>query len=289
MKTMEYAIWCDWRRPPTGRREPVGRIYFGHETCEHLLPSVSEAIAFLDLLNTGPDTGITLVTPFLSPNGLRRTLDLIHSLAVRLGRLEVVCSDWGLIYALGNHCTVTTVLGRVLTAQVTDPRLVRLVGGDCSEPSHRTIRHVDGTVCVLKAAQPTVPLQAHYQGCWVDKKEAIALLSCYGVQRCELNNVAQGIALAFSDMRYTLHLPHVLVSVMRTCPGENEDFNVRRQCPCSPRTAAGRAIVWSHRTLPFELYRRDNALYYEQPEPPDNLDTLPVDRIVYPTNHFLSD
>lgn len=286
MKAMEYAIWCDWRQPPEDFNQLVGRIYFGHETCEHLLPSRPEAITFLDRLAVGPDTGITLVTPFLSPNELQRTLDLIHSLAERLGHLEVVCSDWGLVYALHSHSMVTVVLGRLLTAQVTDPRLTRLVSGGCPEPPPKTILHVDGTVCVLKSAQPTVPLQIHYQGCWVDRAEAIALLSHYGVQRCELNNTAQGIDLGSSDLRYTLHLPHVLVSVMRTCPGDREDFNARPQCPCSPQSASGQTIPWFHSTLPFDLFRRDNALYYKWPEPPENLDSLPVDRIVYPADHY---
>jgi hypothetical protein len=220
---------------------------------------------------------------------LTRTLDLIHSLAARLDRLEVVCSDWGLVYSLHDHAMVTVVLGRLLTAQVTDPRLIRLVTGHRPEPLPRTVFHVDGTVCVLKSAQPTGPLQTHYQGCWVDKAEAIALLFHYGVKRCELSNTAQGIALAFSDMRYTLHLPHVLVSVMRTCPGENEDFNTRPQCPCSSQTGAGQPISWAHYSLPFDLFRRDNALYYKHPELPDNLDILPVDRIVYPTNQYFLD
>lgn len=285
---MDYAIWCDWRRPPEGFQQPVDRIYFGHETCEHLLPSPSEAIAFLDHLAVDPATNITLVTPFLSPNGLQRALDLIHSLTGRLARLEVVCSDWGLLYALHCHCQVTVVMGRLLTAQVTDPRLVRLVTGCCPVPPPKTIHHMDGTICVLKSRPPTARLRTHYQGCWVDKANAVALLSRYGIQRCELSNTAQGIALAFSDLRYTLHLPYVLVSVMRTCPGENEDFNVRAQCPCDPQTAGTRAIPWSHPTLPFELLRRDNALYYKWPELPDNLDTLPVDRIVYLAGDYFS-
>jgi hypothetical protein len=280
MTAMEQALWYDWRvgDRPLPRAD---RIYYGHETCERLLPSRRRAQAFAASLAQRPGSRLTLVTPFLTDDGLRRVLALIDILLTRLGELEVVCSDWGLVHELSRERTVTLVLGRLLTAQVTDPRIPRLLEQSPSERTPREIRHMDGTRCALKPAFASDSLRQHYRSCWVDKPEAIALLGRYGIGRCELSNAAQGLALAFSGLRYTLHMPEVLVTVMRTCPGRGEDFNrPPAACPCTGDPAAGRPVAWSHATLPVALFRRDNALYYHWPAIPDDLHRLPVDRIV---------
>jgi hypothetical protein len=193
----------------------------------------------------------------------------------------VVCSDWGLLHELGRYPGATIVLGRLLTAQVTDPRMLRILEHPHPGRALRQIAHVDGTRCALKARRASSGLQRHYRSCWVDKPQAIALLAQHGISRCELSNAAQGLELAFPGVRYTLHIPEVLVTVMRFCPGQGEDFNQKpRRCPCAGHPASGQAVPWFHATLPVELFRRDNALYYNWPAHPANLHGLPVDRIV---------
>jgi hypothetical protein len=279
MTLMEKALWYDWR----GCDRPLpkaDRIYYGHETCEHLLPSRRRVQAFAARLAQSPETRLSLVTPFLSDKGLRRALVLIDSLLAHMGELEVVCSDWGLVHELSRERRVTLVLGRLLTAQITDPRIPRLLEKSHPETTLRETRQVDGTRCALKPGCASASLGRHYRSCWVDKPEAVALLTRYGIGRCELSNAAQGIELTFSGMRYTLHMPEVLVAVMRSCPGRNEDFNrPLAACPCSRHWAGGQEVAWSHATLPMELFRRDNALYYHWSAMPADLHHLPVDRL----------
>lgn len=281
---MEQAVWYDWRRRDR-ELPPADRIYYGHETCEHLLPSRRHAQAFAARLAQHPGTRLSLVTPFLTDRGLRRTLALIDclrtGLRTGLDELEVVCSDWGLVHELSRERTASVVLGRLLTAQITDPRILRLMAQSPPGQTSRPIRHLDGTPCTLNPEPPSFGLQRHYRSCWVDRPQAITLLAQYGIGRCELSNAAQGIELAFSGMRYSLHIPAVLVTVMRTCPGRGEDFNQPSQdCPCTGTPAASRMVTWSHATLPVNLFRRDNALYYHWSARPPNLGRLPVDRIV---------
>ncbi len=281
MMDIEQARWYDWRRDGQDLPE-AGRIYYGHETCERLLPSRPKAMDFANRVASRPGTKISLVTPFLTPKGLSRALALVRDLLDRLGELEVVCSDWGLLHCLGRHGLATPVLGRLLTAQITDPRIIRIMDPRHAVQPEKTIRHMDGTICILRSEPASAALQSHYRSCWVDKPEAIALLSRCGIGRCELSNAAQGIELDFAGLRYTLHVPDVLVTVMRLCPGDGEDFNKSPQCPCPDVPPGSGAVKWSHPTLAFDLFRRDNALYYQRTAYPDNLHTLPVDRIVYP-------
>ena len=280
---IEKACWYEWRR--NERDLPINeRIYFGHETCEHLLPSNSQALDFVERALDLPKTKISLVTPFLSQQGLRNTQALIDCLLVRLEDLEVVCSDWGLVYHLGTHRLATPVLGRVLAAQATDPRIHRIYNHGRSATADRKIRHTDGPSCVLNPHLPPIALQNHYRSVWMDKPEAIDFLSQYNINRCELNNVAQGVELFLPGLRYTLHVSEILVAVMRRCPGKNENFNLEPDCPCGHLPSSGKRIDWNHSTLPHDLFRQDNALYYRNDDLPKNLAALPVDRIVYKRN-----
>lgn len=222
------------------------------------------------------DIKISLVTPFLTPKGLNKVRVLIDGMLERLGELEVVCSDWGLLYDLRRHQLATPVVGRLLVAQITDPRIIRMTESGFSAAPEKQIRHMDGTPCILKTKTLSSLLQRHYRSCWTDKPDAIAFLSHLGIDRCELSNAAQGIELTFPGLCYTLHVPEVLVTVMRNCPGDGENFNTKSHCPCK----ADKAVRWSNKNLPFDLFRRDNALYYNWAAYPDNLDSLPVDRIV---------
>lgn len=277
---IEKARWYDWRLQDRNLPE-VGRLYYGHETCEHLLPSRQTALDFAERVVRHADIKISLVTPFLTPKGLNKVLALIDGLLEQLGVLEVVCSDWGLLHYLRRHQHATPVLGRLLVAQITDPRIIRITDNRLAAIPEKQIRHMDGTRCILKSKNPTRPLQSHYRSCWTDKPEAIAFLSHLGIDRCELSNAAQGIELTFPGLCYTLHVPEVLATVMRICPGDGENFNIKPHCPCIGLPSAGKAVRWSHATLPFDLFRRDNALYYNNATEPDNLKFLPVNRIVY--------
>ncbi len=276
---IEHAQWYEGLRQD-GHFPDAERLYFGHETCEHLLPSPAVALSFLDRLGQGSGTKVSLVTPFLSPQGLKKTLALVELMRERLGELEVICSDWGLVHHLARHRLAEPVVGRLLVAQITDPCIGRFVDQHPSSQAARQVRHLDGTDCRLQAKLASDPLRSHYRSCWTDKPEALALLSHCGVRRCEISNVLQGIELTSqSGLRYSLHLPEVLVTLMRRCPGHGEDFARRAPCPCEGGDA-GSTVRWLHAALPVELYRRDNALYYHWPTCPANLCDLPVDRIV---------
>jgi hypothetical protein len=270
---LEQAVWVDCRAPMAADLA-ASRVYFGHETCERLLPAAG---AIAGWAKSALDRGValTLVTPWLTNAGLDRARRLIECLLAIDGRLEVVCSDWGLLDVLAGEQAATPVVGRLLAARPADPRLMRMFAGG----RERTLTHLDGTECRLKYQPPSAGLARHYRGCWLDRPELISWFLSRGVRRAEIDNTGQGIELVrHPGWWWSLHAPEVLVAVMRQCPGAGEDFNAQAACP-STRCVAP-VVPWSVPGYPVALQRRQNALYYQWPHLPANLEGLPIDRIV---------
>ena len=197
----------------------------------------------------------------------------------RTRALEVVCSDWGLLHVLTEHKLTTPVIGRVLTARPSDPRLLRMLNCKGHSGKIRTLIHLDGRRCRLRFQPPTEAQALQYRSCWIDKPAVISWLMARGICRAEVDNTGQGIELAtVPGWSYSLHVPEVLVAVMRSCPGAGEDFAAGPACP-SARCAQS-PVAWSIAGFPAVLWRHQNALYYNWTRPPHELDSLPVDRIV---------
>ena len=270
---LEQAVWVDWSTPlPV--EFAASRAYFGHETCQHLLPTLGVIERWArSALDRG--VALTLVTPWLTNAGLDRARRLIDCLSAIDPRMEVVCSDWGLLDVLAEEKAVTPVVGRLLAARPADPRLMRMFEGG----QERTLTHLDGTECRLKYQPPSEALARHYRGCWLDRPELISWFLSRGVRRAEIDNTGQGIELAQNPgWSWSLHAPEVLVAVMRHCPGAGEDFSAAAACPSN--RCASPAVPWSVPGYPVALQRRQNALYYQWPHLPPNLQALPIDRIV---------
>lgn len=276
---MELAYWIDWRQQESNMALPPGRVYFGHETCQHLLPSLQTAI---DLAERVRDSGqpLTLVTPLLTNNGIDQAQRLIDSLLGLLGKLEVVCSDWGLLDLLGRHQVGTPIVGRLLTAQSTDPRIIRILTPPAATAARRRVRHLDGTICELQYAPPPPGLALHYRSCWLDKPPVIDFLMGCGVHRAEISNPSHGIELTgLPGLSYSLHMPEILVAIMRYCPASGEDFN--HTALCQSNNCDRTETIWHLDGVPVQIFRRGNGLYYRQPQLPANLASLPIDRIVH--------
>jgi hypothetical protein len=270
---LEQAQWADWNAPPPAV-VGVDRLYFGHETCERLLPAPEAAC---DWARAAGDRGyaLTLVTPFLTNTGIERARRLIGCLAAVDARFEVVCSDWGLLHVLASEKTAVPVLGRLLVARPADPRLARMF----HPAAGREVTHLDGTACRLEYRAPTAEAAHHYRGSRLDDPDLIAWLATLGVRRAEVDHTPHGLELhPAPGFAYSLHTPEVLLAAMRRCPGTGEDLSARHACP--PGECATNPVPWIAPGFPVPLTRRQNALYYASPGLPENLAALPIDRIV---------
>lgn len=275
---MEQAVWLDWCRAEY-ETASADRVYLGHETCQDLLPPPERAVA-LARRYRAQGLGLTLVTPVLTEAGLARAVRLVECLLLECDELEVVCSDWGLLNYLCEHGLGEPVIGRLLAGQQTDPRIRRILAPGVNEARDRIITHRDGTRCVLRYRAPSASLRRHYQSCALDKPDVRTFFSASGIQRGEINNLAQGLWLdPQTSWQFSLHVPNVLISVMRYCPGDDEDCE--QVSRCVPGACRSQPVCWQHPGLTVPVFRRDNALYYVCPHLPQNLAELPIDRLVH--------
>lgn len=275
----EVALFIERNRLPAGSMA-IDRIYFGHETCQDLLPSPLQAYE-LATRCIERNCKITLVTPFLRDTGLSKCRRLIDSLVSFTEEIEIVCSDWGLLNCLCNDKISQPIISRYLCGQHVDPRLDRIINPSPHAQHERLIRHVDGTLCQLKYKKPHDILAGHYRSISFDRKSVIEFFSDRGVKRCEISNAIQGIDVSgWSNLSYSLHVSDVPIALMKRCPGEDEDF--RLPAPCG--SCSFENVEWQYPDLPVKVFRKDNALYYSHSSAPLNLNELPIDRLIYRIN-----
>lgn len=206
----EKAVFC--RNIAEVERVPANtdRIYYGHETCERLLPSTAELDSVLERTNKS-GRALTLVTPFLTDVGL----DMAESLFARLpSQTEVVCNDWGVVSAL-REFDLAPALGRLL------------------------IRAYKGHEFDLGSSEPSTVLESTslHQGL------TQSLLQRLGVKRVELDNTPQGWTMALpASIACSMYTPFVYAAAGRKClrmMQQTETSQIRGDSPCGYRCKRG--------------------------------------------------
>lgn len=237
---MERCYKIDFREPDKIEIPPCKRIYFGHETCEKLLPEFNE-IGKLVELSEKRNLELTFVTPFLTDKGIGKVMRFLEALKTVVQEVEIVVSDWGLLHLISSTKIGTPVISRLLTGQQTDFRLNRF------------------------ERMPPVEMTEHLASCTLLKKQSLAFFDSYKIERFELSNTLQGIKTAGSGKyHYSLHTPFIPLSIFRTCP-EHFDFNQVRG-NCNSHTCKKNRTEWLHPATGYKVYCIDNALYYANPD-----------------------
>jgi hypothetical protein len=109
---------------------PVVALYFGSEFCEDRLPDLVEAKAFCAVAREG---GLepTLLTPLVTPEGLRVVSRLIAGLTANDWQPAVVFNDWGVLGLLRDrHPSLPRRAGRLMNRSLRDPRAYRELTGN---------------------------------------------------------------------------------------------------------------------------------------------------------------
>lgn len=254
----------------------LGRLYFGQEFCEHLIPSADEAREAY-FLACQLDLSFTYTTGYVTAAGLERTLANVGALAAERQDLEVVVNDWGVLRVLRREFPACRpVLGRLLTKQ---PRLSRYT--DHAPPMLRSgIRAAAEDVHAhqIEALRETdlgLPLYAD-------------LLRHHGVTRIDLDPTPQGLdpAALPAGFGFSLYAPWTCAATSRTCrtaalvDRRRESAVVAAPCP-GPCRHANRNRTGVRTAQPV-LLRGNSAFAYNLTYVPRYLDgLLPVDRLVF--------
>ena len=231
------------------------RIYFGHETCEKLLPSFNEIQNLLEIAEKR-QIELTFVTPFLSERGLEKVVLFLEHLKTVIPQIiEIVTPDWGLIHWIATNKMGIPVVSRFMVGQQLDFRLVENI--------------------------KLPEMINHLSSCTLMKDKTMEMFHRLGVNRFELSNVFQPIVLTDEKKyHYSLHVPFVPLTIFRSCP-ENMDFNCLRK-NCNAYNCNHNKQKWLSNHLQHDIYCLDNALYYSNPSIEYQLKmNKQIDRIVY--------
>jgi len=257
------------------QNKQINRIYFGHETCERLLPDWDEFKKLYDITRQ-QNIKLTFVCPFLSNSRIKEIISLLEKIAANDIEAEVVSSDWGLLSQLVKNRIGTPVVSRFLIGQQLDFRIKYIE----NQYENRIIK-IENQYYNLKHQSPTLQTRDHLAQCTLLKPFTLEFLKYLGISRLELNNVYQDIQLPENDyFHYSLHVPFSPMTVFRNCP-ENMDFGYAQQ-PCMRTKCYGQNSLLQTAEFPNSiLICKDNALYYSNSDYIEHLKkNSSIDRIV---------
>ena len=225
------------------------RFYFGAEFCPWRFPSSSRLAQFIQNAHQA-GLPVTIATPVLNETFLPRFKEQIEELLPLLDNDdEILASDLGTIRIIRQLSSDTTVVaGRVLSGQKRGPRILDLDLRDSEQHYFR-------------------------QGRWY-QSENRKFLEEQGVNRVELDNLLQGVAPLPEPLVGSLHMPYAMVTSSRNCPARQTGT----YGPCS----GGCDDVFKLTTPQTKgaLYQTGNSQFLYNPELPENLLSLQINRLV---------
>lgn len=225
---------------------PAVALYFGTEFCEDRLPELEEAEAFCSLARDH-DLEPTLLTPLVTPEGLRTVGRLLAELAAKGWEPAVVFNDWGVLELLRDlHPSLPRRAGRLMNRSLRDPRAYRdpAAGGATREASRYARLRGFLTDLGVSAVETDVDLEGGYLGDGCDE---------------------MGVGLFRA-----IHLPFTFAASGRGCPlkarlyPEGGGFSKALADRCPGPCRAGPIRV-RREDCPMPLWRGGNTLFYEIP------------------------
>lgn len=234
-------------------RIAFSRIYFGNEFCQHLIPSPS-SLSRIYSAARAKGLAFTLLTPYVTDEGIERLRPLFEFLAGREERTEVVINDWGILRLLRREFPhLTPVLGRLMTKMLRDPLAAAYYAVHPLTPGP--------TLTALRRSNLTVPV---YQ----------TFLKRFGIRMVELDNVVQGIDMNFGELGFAgaLYIPYGFVATGRIClfaslnEPKDKKFTVSTGCSkeCQRHYADCSYGEAPFQGNPFVFLHRGNTVFYPQ-------------------------
>jgi hypothetical protein len=225
---------------------PTVALYFGTEFCEDRLPDVAEADAFCALARERGWEPV-LLTPLVTPEGLRTVDRLLTGLAAQRRQPAVVFNDWGVLGLLRDrHTSLSRRAGRLMNRSLRDPRAYRdaQAGGATHDATrYARLRRLYSSMGVA-AIESDADLDGGYLGDGPD-------------------DLGAGLTRA-------LHVPFTFAASGRNCPlkaglyPEGHGFLKALADPC-PGPCRGKPLPVHRDDSALNHWRSGNTLFYEIP------------------------
>jgi len=254
---------CHLKYADTG----YGRLYFGNEFCQRLLPSLSDlrrAVNFADQ----KCMGFSLVTPYVTNDGLLALKPLLKLLKHIKPQSEIVINDWGVLNFINReYPCFEPVLGRLLTKQKRCPTLVRLLK---RTPSATLIRNIDNQKKDYFVFQKNIPgaLDAYYKGSNVSSVPIIhSFLLTRRIKRIEIDNLAHGLYLELPKEKISasVYFPYVYITTTFFCPTAGCDKNKKSllKYKLCDKTCQRYSFTLRHSSMPKLVFLKGNTQFYK--------------------------
>ena len=239
------------------------RLYFGNEFCQRLIPSPQEVDQVMDFAQEH-HIPLSLVTPYVTNEGLKKWKTLIEKVAEGNPQSEVVFNDWGILNAIKELSgKLEPVLGRLMTKIKRGPRLMNAIDKLPAD----ALKHLQSTNLSIPA----------YRKFLISK----------GIKRAELDNPLQDINLngIGSDINLSLYIPFAYVTTTRFClvascdvPGKKGMIGI---FPCK-KECQKYTFTLDNPTMPSTLIRKGNTIFFKNDRIPtaDELKEKTIDRLV---------
>lgn len=239
------------------------RLYFGNEFCQRLIPSAQDINQVMDFVRER-HIAFSLVTPYVTNEGLRKWKEVIERVLEENPQSEVIFNDWGIFRSIKRLSgELKPVLGRLMTKIKRGPRLMNVL--DRLPPD--AIKHLQSTNLSVPA----------YRKFLVDR----------GITRVELDHPLQDIKLSNvgSDLHLSLYIPFAYVTTTRFCLVSSCDLPERKGMvgifPCK-KECQKYTFTLDNPVMPCTLIRKGNTIFYKNEKIPkaDELKEKKIDRLV---------
>jgi hypothetical protein len=238
------------------------RCAFGSEFCEHLIPTTA-AVESAFCAARARGLAFTLLTPYVSNEGVAALRPLFDLLTSR-GNAEVVFNDWGTLNLLRREFPpLKPVQGRLLNKSLRDPRVTAMYAANPHGPNPAGAA-LASTLTVLQRSN-------------LDCESYSRLLSRFGVDSVEMDNLPQGNDLGFAEngLKVGVYLPFGFISTSRVCMAaglhypKHDKFQPGAPCRHECQT---HLLEYAYTNSPFgnrdqKFYLKGNSYFYVNTEP----------------------
>lgn len=239
------------------------RLYFGNEFCERLFPSLKDINQVMDFVRK-QQIAFSLVTPYVTNEGLKKWREIIEKVAEENPQSEVIFNDWGIFRTIrGISTELVPVLGRLMTKIKRGPRLMNVI----DTLPQDAVKHLQSTNLSVPA----------YHKFLINK----------GIKRVELDYPLQDINLngVGSDIHLSLYIPFVYVTTTRFCLVASCDIPEKKGMvgifPCK-KECQKYTFTLDNPIMPCTLIRKGNTIFYKNEKIPtsNELKEKKIDRLI---------
>lgn len=252
----------------------IDRIYFGNEFCENLIPTIV-GLKNSYFFTKSQCKKFTFVTPFVTNAGLIKLESLLNFLNGQHD-IEVVFNDWGVFKLIKEKFkNLKPVLGRLLTKQRRDPRMLKIFYGGCKYRTELSPDKKIKTILLFKKVPRA--LFKHYQSSVINLPLFQEFLLSQGIKRIEIDNLVWEMNIKVDKkIGVSIYLPYGYVATSRMCGKLTLTYAAcKKECKQYFFKSEDES---SHASF----YGIGNSVFYKSKPPASKyLEKLGIDRIVY--------